>query len=148
MYEGLVTGYGSLTITAFGRTKDNEAVDPFTPGWGDYNEWQKRLTDPAELDKLPPIDTILSAPIDRLDSRDVGICWSLVRYLCKEHPAELVSYLRAYGARAEDRAAPRRQMHEAAWAAAFQQPPDAVLADWRKWMLEQPRVLAPERLSR
>jgi len=147
-YEGLITGYGSTTITAFGRTRQGEAVDPFTPGWGDYNEWQKRLTDPAELEKLPAIDTLMSAPIDQLDSRDVGIAWSLIRYLIKEHPTELSAYLRAYGSRAEDRAGSRRQMHEAAWAASFQQPLETVLASWREWLLAQPRFLAPERLSR
>ncbi len=147
-YEGLVTGHGSLTVSSFLRDEGGDAVDPFVAGWGDAAEWQMQLTDPAVVAALPSLASVMALPIQRLDSRDAAMSWSLLRYLLPEHDREVAAYLRRYGREASERGRPASELHAAAWKEAFAQPIEEVDAAWRAWALSQPRVLEPERLSR
>jgi hypothetical protein len=140
LLEGRVNRYSTLSVTTPPRDESGDVQDPFVRDWEAYSAWAASLADERKHVQIPPLRTILRQRADRFDSREVGICWGLLRYLLERHPTEFLAYLRAYcttpGARGKDASL----LHDAAWEAAFAETLDAIETDWRQWALAQPPV--------
>jgi hypothetical protein len=140
LLEGRVNHYATLSVTSPPRGESGEAQDPFVQDWEAYTAWAANLADERKHVQIPPLRTILRQRTDAFDSREVGICWGLLRYLLARRSTEFAAYLRAYGTTPGARGKDAALLHEAAWDEAFADPLAAVEADWRQWALTQPPV--------
>jgi hypothetical protein len=138
--EGRVNRFSTLSVTSPPRGEDGELLDPFVRSWEEYSAWAANMADEDKHVQIPPLRTILRQRADRFDSREVGVCWSLLRYLLDQRSTEFLAYLRTYGTLPGSTGKDPALLHEAAWEAAFADPLDAVEADWRLWALAQPPV--------
>lgn len=140
LMEGRTNHFTTLSVTSPPRGPDGETLDPFVAGWVAYTAWAANLADERKHVQIPPLRTILRQRTDAFDSREVGICWGLLRYLLERRSTEFLGYLRGYGTTLGDQGKEPARLHEAAWEAAFADPLADVEAEWRRWALAQPPV--------
>jgi hypothetical protein len=148
LLEGETNYFSTVSMTRQPVDDDGLPADPFILGWEDYYSWQQRLSNEAYQVQIPPLRTILRQAPDQFDSREIGVCWSRVRFLLEQHADELRAYLAAYASDplVEDRHP--SVLHEEAWLAAFAETLEDVEDDWRQWVLAQGPALEGGRLWR
>ncbi len=145
-YEGAVTQHATITITSFARNADNEAIDPFVKGWEDFIHWHENLMRPTLAAQAGRLAPLMSQPVEDLDSMEIGVSWSVLRFLMEQHADELGAYLLAYDATPEASGKEPPMLHRIAWQASFGEELDDVQRAWQAWAEQQPPILLPPRL--
>lgn len=131
-YDGIVTEEdGPMIISTDGSPPD------WARGWRDMWDWRKRLADEDEVAAVDPLRNYFTMPWQNMDSKDVGICWSVTHFLLDRHKAELVEYFRAYDSDPSGTGSGTRSLHEVAWEATFASSWEEIDDDWRSWALAQ-----------
>jgi len=145
-YEGAVTQYATITITSFARGADNAALDPFVKDWEDYTHWNENLQQPKLVEQAGRLAPLMSQRVEELDSREIGVSWSVVTFLMQQHADELRAYLRAYDSSPDAAGKDSPLLHKAAWQASFGEEVEQVQRAWQSWAQQQPPILIPPRL--
>ncbi|HTE04600.1 MAG TPA: hypothetical protein VK824_00275 [Planctomycetota bacterium] len=147
-YESAVTQNRTLTLTSKGREPGARDGDLFLPDWEDVPNWLRSLQDEHVLEDLGSLDTFLSRRAGDMNSREVGVGWSLLRFLFEHHPDELLAYVRVFDTGPDSTGKLAPALHKQAWVAAFAEDLQDVQRSWEAWVLQQQGMQPPQLLSR
>jgi hypothetical protein len=140
LLEGKANRHETLTLSSFGVDALGKPADPFVGGWESFEHFAYKLRDAHVQATLPPLDRVLGERVDQLDSRDVGIAWSFVRFLLDRQPVSLAQYTWAYGAQPGSEARKPAELHAEAFELAFDKSIEAVESEWKAWLANQPAL--------
>ena len=143
---------GTLSIALDASSAFDEEGQPvfdlWVRDWETFPDWRDRLRDEQSLASVGRIDHLLFMSWQQMDSREVGLCWSFVRFLLERHPTEFMDYLRHYDNAPGKAGGDPRILHRDAWAAAFASEVKELEREWHSWCLAQGRAFPPDELDR
>ncbi|RKY21138.1 MAG: hypothetical protein DRQ55_05335 [Planctomycetota bacterium] len=147
-YEGVTNYYQTVSISTEGEDDDGDPEGQWVHGWEHYGEWRDQLLDESVQRTLPALRSLFSDASGGYDSREVGMLWSVTRFLLQKHERELFHYLRVFDSNPFELASNLAVEHERAWNASFADGIDELEAEWRDWALVQPRRFPTDELGR
>jgi hypothetical protein len=132
-YEGLTNFHQTLSVCDYRGFED---VEKWTSGWGTFLEWRKRLKDPSNHDRLPPVDHLFTLEIETMTTMEMAKAWSVCSYLLKHHRKAFVEYARrSWAPYRGEKKLPQAE----AWKLAFGElSPLHIEKQWRAWIVDQP----------
>ncbi|MFT7465172.1 MAG: hypothetical protein ACI9EF_003536 [Pseudohongiellaceae bacterium] len=149
-YEGATNYHSTLTLSSEKVDAEGEPIALWYRGWETFVDWRDNLRDPGIWSTLPTMRQLMTSPKERLDSRDIGMCWSLVSFLLDQHETEFFDYLKAFDSDPLRiiKAADMIDEHDRAYAATFAPDQDELEAQWQNWAMARPQRFPVDILDR
>jgi len=138
--EDITNETTTLNISSWDWMAPGQGAGPWVEKWLHYGHWNENLRDERMHGALPALRTVMYQRVKTLDSKEIGISWSVVAFMLDRHRSEFIAYLRAFGAFSDSRKQGPSKWHEAAWNASFGTSMDALEREWRSWALSRPSL--------
>lgn len=138
--EGIANETLTLNISTWDWDAPGQGGGPWVPNWQHYGHWNKNLRDETKHGQVPTLRSLMHQDVGRLDSLEIGVSWSVVRFMLERHRTEFLAYLRAYGAGSDAWRTHPSKRHEAAWEHGFGSSTDEIEREWRNWALARPAL--------
>lgn len=138
--EGVANETLTLNISTWNWDAPGQGGGPWVPNWQHYGHWNENLRDETKHGQVPTLRSLMHQDVGRLDSLEIGVSWSVVRFMLERHRTEFLAYLRAYGAGSDAWHTQPSKRHEAAWEHGFGSSTDEIERDWLKWALARPAL--------
>jgi hypothetical protein len=140
MAEGVTNETTTLNISTWDWMAPGQGGGPWVDDWYHFGHWNSNLRDDHKQGTVPPLRTVMYQKVRSLDSKEIGVSWSVVGFMLDRHRTEFIAYLRAFGAFSDSRKKGPSKWHEAAWNASFGSSLDEVEREWRGWALARPAL--------
>lgn len=138
--EGITNEVTTFNISTWDWDAPGQSAGPWVKGWHHFGHWDKHLRDDRMLANLPALRSVMYQRAGTLDSLEIGMSWSVTRFLLERHRSEFLAYLRAFGAGSATKRTAAPKWHEAAWDASFGTSLEEVEREWKAWAISQPSI--------